>query len=68
MGLYRPHPLNTANSRPILQLDKESGAFIAEYPSISEAGRAGFNRGNINKVLASKRKSANGFTWVYKYN
>lgn len=49
-------------------MDKESGAFIAVYPSISEAGRAGFNRGNINKVLANKRKSANGFTGVYKYN
>ena len=68
MGKYKPHPLNTALSKPILQLDKETGAFITEYPSISEAGRAGFNRGNINKVLASKRKSANGFTWVYKYN
>lgn len=68
MGKHRPHPLNTANSKPILQIDMSTGACVAEYPSIAEAERAGFNRGNINKVLANKRKSANGFTWGYKYN
>lgn len=66
MGKYKSHPLNTALSKPILQIDISTGEAIAEYPSIAEAGRKGFTRGNINKVLAGRRNHANGFYWKYK--
>ena len=49
----------------VLQYSK-SGEFIAEYPSIKEAGRqTGCNRGNICNCCKGERKSCGGFIWKY---
>ncbi len=40
--------------------------FIAEYNSISEAGRkSGVTKSNIQHVLSGKNSTAGGFIWRY---
>ena len=51
-------------SKRVLQFSK-SGEFIREWPSTQECGRNGFNRGNIVCCCQGKRKSADGFKWMY---
>ncbi len=53
-------------ARGVLQFDLH-GRFIAEYSSVSEAGRAvGIDGSNIGTVLKKKRKSTGGFQWRYR--
>jgi hypothetical protein len=52
--------------KPVLQYDIE-GNFIAEYPSVLEAGEiCGIWKGAISTVLKGKQKTAGGFVWKYK--
>ena len=51
---------------PIVQLDKESGEFIQEFESITQAHQiTGIGRTNINNCLTGYSKSAGGFKWKY---
>ncbi|URZ16921.1 NUMOD3 domain-containing DNA-binding protein [Clostridium felsineum] len=53
--------------KPVLQLDKKTGAVIAEFPSMMDAERqTGIYNGNIVKVCRGKQKSAGGYCWQYK--
>lgn len=52
------------NSIPINQLDLD-GNFIQRFPSLHEAGRAGFHKGNICSVLKGRYKTTGGYKWEY---
>ena len=53
--------------REIVQLDKDTKAVIATFPSLHEAGRTtGVVWQNIWKVCDGRRKTAGGFAWAYK--
>ena len=59
--------LNTKISRPILQINKDTGDIIKEYPSIMEAERQlGIANTNISACCRDKAKSAGGYIWKYK--
>lgn len=52
--------------KPVLQYDI-NGNFIAEYPSVLEAGEiCGIWKGGISTVLKGKQKTAGGYIWKYK--
>lgn len=52
--------------KPVLQYEKD-GKLIAEYVSVSSAGRAtGVTFQGISKVCLGKQKTAGGFMWKYK--
>ena len=54
-------------SKPVLQLDKETGEVIAEFAGMTEAERiTSINHRNISNVCRGKRKSAGGYRWKYK--
>lgn len=56
--------------RPVVQLDK-NGNFVNEFSSVKEAAkRTGCPASNIGEIARreSYRKTAHGFTWVYKDN
>lgn len=56
-------------SRPVLQINKDTGDIIKEYPSAMEASRqTGIANATISKcALGSKGyKSAGGYIWKYK--
>ncbi len=53
-----------ARSKPVNQLTK-TGEFVQRFPSIHEAGRAGFHTGNICSVLAGRYQSTGGYKWEY---
>ncbi|WMU08104.1 putative intron-associated endonuclease 1 [Clostridium phage vB_CtyS-FA67] len=58
---------NNPRSKPVLQLDKETGEVIAEFAGIKEAERVtGINNGHISNVCRGERKSAGGYYWQYK--
>ena len=59
--------VNNPRSKPVLQLDKETGEVIAEFAGLNEVERVtGINKGHISNVCRGKRKSAGGCYWQYK--
>lgn len=70
-GLYRSPKAMTGKfneqhpgSLRVKQMTKD-GEFVKEFPSIHEAGRAGFHMGNICSVLKGRYKSTGGYKWEY---
>ena len=58
---------NNLRSKPVLQLDKETGTVIAEFAGLREAERVtGVKHCTISNVCRGKRKSAGGYYWQYK--
>ena len=58
---------NNSCSRPVLQLDKETGEVIAEFAGAREAERVtGIYHSNISKVCRGLQKSSGGYRWKYK--
>jgi len=55
---------NYFTSKPVLQI--KDGQIIMEFKSIREAGRNGFNPGNITLCCLGKRKTAHKFNWKHK--
>jgi ribosome-binding protein aMBF1 (putative translation factor) len=54
-------------SKPVYQVDKESGRIVKEYGSALEAGNAlGIHKVNIMRCCNNKQKSAGGYYWTYK--
>lgn len=51
-------------SRPIRQLLRD-GTVVNTYPSINEAGRAGFHMSNIVSALKGRNYTSAGFRWEY---
>lgn len=57
------HP---SNSKPVLQIDKNTNEVIAEFPSTMEVKRQlGFAFTNISECCLGKRKTCGGFKWKY---
>lgn len=52
-------------SKPIEAVDLISGKVIHWFPSVNEAGRQGFNSGNINSCCQGRLKTSQGFIWRY---
>jgi len=58
---------NSPCSKPVIQLDKETGTVIAEFAGLNEVERVtGVNKSSISNVCRGKRKSAGGYYWQYK--
>lgn len=58
--------LSLALSKPIFQIDRESGAIIQEWPSAKVASETlHINHGHISEAANDKRHSAGGFGWQY---
>lgn len=54
-------------SKTVLQIDKETGQVIAEYPSTQEAARKlNICQSTISECCNGKRNTAGGFKWQYK--
>ena len=51
-------------SKPVLQLSL-SGELIREYPSASECGRNGFNKGHVAACCRGEEKTHKGFRFMY---
>ena len=49
---------------PVVQLTLDY-KFVAKWPSFIEAGRSGFNQGNINQCCQHKLKSTSKYRWFY---
>ena len=52
-------------SKPIYGINVKTNERI-EFPSTQEAGRNGFNQGNIVNCLKGRKKSHKGYKWFYK--
>lgn len=61
--------INGKNSKPVLQINKDTNEVIAEFPSMKEVERQlGFNSSNISGCCCNKPhyNTAYGFKWQYK--
>ena len=57
---------NGKHSKPVLQIDKNTGEVIREFPSTRDVQRQlGFSIGNISQCCNGKRKTCGGFKWRY---
>lgn len=64
-GLYQPSI--DATRRDVEQICLRTGASLASFESLHEAGRVtGIQWQNIWKVCNGQRKSAGGYSWVYQ--
>lgn len=66
---FTPSNLRTWTKLPVIQLSK-NGEFVAEYESLSAAGRA-VNKNNtkyIKECCEGKREEMYGYIWKYKNN
>jgi len=58
---------NIGNSKPVLQLDKDTGKIINEFPSTAEAGRVtNIDKSRIVNTTNGYSKTAGGFKWKKK--
>lgn len=54
-------------SKPVLQLDTNTGHVVSEYPSTAEAARQlNIHQGNISNCCIGKQKTAYGYKWRYR--
>ena len=67
MGLNKSSEKAGKPKKPVYQIEKYTGEIIAEFPSITEAGKTlGMkNPSNIALVCTNKRISSGGFKWKY---
>ena len=56
-----------ARSKSVVALD-EAGNVVFEFPSTAEAGRNGFNQGNLSACCSGKLRTHRGYRWKYKNN
>lgn len=63
-GMKRPDVV-AKRSKPVEAIDQESGQRVLYFKSIMDAGRAGFNIGNICECCRGKRKTHKRFVWHY---
>lgn len=53
-----------SQSKPIRGVHVETGKTI-EFPSTAEAGRQGFNQGNIVTCISKRKGTVKGYRWQY---
>lgn len=52
-------------SKPVVGICLKTGEKI-EFPSIAEAGRSGFNQGNVSACCRGERNIHKGYEWKFK--
>ena len=58
---------NGKKSKPVLQINKDTGEVIREWPSVIEVQRQlGYSQGSISNCCNGKLNQAYGFKWRYK--
>lgn len=58
---------NEKVSKPVLQIDKNTGQVISEYQSLREAGRQlNIGNGSISRCCNGKQKTYKGYKWKFK--
>ena len=58
--------INGKKSKRVLQLDKDTGEVIKQWPSVSEVQRQlGYKQSGISKCCLGKYNQAYGFKWSY---
>lgn len=55
-----------SRSKPVQAIDPETGQVVREFPSASEAGRNGFNQGNVSRCCRGEQRTYKGLVWRYK--
>ena len=60
-----PNTTGIHDIQPVVQIDKDTGAVVKEYNSMTQAQKE-TGIGHISCVCRGKRKSAGGFFWKYK--
>lgn len=59
--------ISEANSKSVLQIDKNTNEVIAEFPSLTEVERQfGFSDSSISKCCLGKQNTAHGYKWQFK--
>lgn len=58
-------PIETYYQKPVVQLDKDSGAIIKKFLSCAEAQRT-LKINNVSVCCNGKQKTAGGFIWIYE--
>ena len=55
-------------SKPVQGIDPDTGKVVVEFPSANEAGRNGYNQGNVSACCRGKYgfKTHHGYIWRYK--
>ena len=66
-NLERKNGVNNKASKAVVGTNIKTGEKI-EFFSMSEAGRNGFNFGNISNCCIGNVKSSGGYVWVFKEN
>ena len=56
---------NSKKSKKVLQLSL-SGELIREWPSVSECGRNGFDKGAVSRCCRGEQKTHKGFRFMYE--
>ena len=64
-GKHRSEETKKKLSKIVLQFTLD-GELIREWPSVSECGRNGFNKGNVARCCRGELKQYKGFRWKYK--
>lgn len=65
-GIERCHKANTNNPKRSKQVGAfKDGNLVITFPSTMEAGRQGFNQGNVSSCCRGKLKKYKGYTWKY---
>ena len=53
-------------SKPVQGINPKTGKVVVEFPSTMEAGRNGFDQGNVAACCRGERKSHKSLIWRYK--
>lgn len=56
---------NSYLSKPIQQVDIETGEVLREYSKIVDVSKQGFNRWSVQNNISGKSKTSGGFIWRY---
>lgn len=66
MSIAKKGKNNTNKSKPVIQIDKESGEILNEYPSINEIHRQlGYTLSHISNCCTGKIEEAYGYVWSF---
>jgi hypothetical protein len=55
-----------SRSKAVQALDPKTGLVVKEFPSTKEAGRKGFNQGNVAACCRGERRTHKGYIWRFK--
>lgn len=62
--MKRPE-IRAKQTKPVEAIDQKTGERVHYFDSIRDAGRAGFNYGNISSCCHGRIRTSNGFIWRF---